>query len=120
MLRNGHVYELAPWTTLRGSSASTEIIIQRRDTWVDAESNKEAVVSIQVLTHTNCTLSLQTAVMPEGPWTSIADFTAATNTTKYFSSTESATNKFQRFLRWKLDRSVANWQTGFRIDVNVL
>jgi hypothetical protein len=113
-------FELAPWTTLKGSEASTDEIIQRRETWVDAESNKEAVVCIQVLTHTNCTLSLQTAVMPEGPWTNIANFTAATNTTKYFSSTEAATAKFQRFLRWKLDRSVANWQTGFRIEVNVL
>jgi len=116
----GQTYEMAPWTTLRGTSGSTEEIIQRRDTWVDAESLKEAVICIQVLTHTNCTLSIQTAVMPEGPWTSIADFTASTNTTKYFSSTEAATDKFQRFLRWKIARPAANWETGFRIEVNVL
>jgi len=113
-------YELAPWTTVKGTEASTAVIIQRKDTWVDAAQYLNAVVGLRVLTHTNCTLSLETAVSPEGPWTSIADFTGATQTTKYFTSREDGTNKFQRFLRWKLDRSVADWQTSFRIEVNVL
>lgn len=116
----GKAFEMAPWSTLKGSAASTEDIIQRQTTWVDAESFKEAVVNVQVLTTTNCTLSIQTAVMPEGPWSSIANFTGSTQTTKYFTSREGGGTNFGRYLRWKLDRTVANWQCSFKIEVNVL
>jgi len=116
----GKSFELSPWTTLKGTVSSTQEIIQRRATWVDAESYKDAVIGVEILTHTNCTLSLQTAVAPEGPWTTLASFTGTTQTTKYYTSRETGTDKFDRFIRWKLDRSAANWQTSFKLEVNVL
>jgi len=108
------------YTTLMGALASTIPIIQVRPRWVDALASKDAILGVQVFQHTNCTLQIQTALVPEGPWTTIASFTGSTVTTKYFTSREDGTNKFDRYLRWQLDRNAANWKTGFKLEVNVL
>jgi len=116
----GETFVLSPWSTVKGTTASTSDIVQRRETWADCMSFKEAVISVQILDHTNCTVTIQTSLAPEGPWTDLFDFTAVTNTTKYATSREGGSTQFDRYLRWKIDRSVASWLATFKIEVNAL
>jgi len=113
-------FEMEPWRPYEGTLAYVEKLVQARSRIVDALEFKEAIVGVQILTHTNCTLEIETALSLEGPWTTIASFTGATVTTKHFTSREEGTNKFTRYLRWALDRNAANWKTCFKLDVNVL
>ena len=63
--------------------------------------------------------SLPDVPSAEGPWTALATFTGGyCKTTKYFTAREGGGSQFERFIRWKLDRSDATlttWKTCFRI-----
>jgi hypothetical protein len=109
-----------------GSGTSSKPIVQPAEAWLNAEDYKEAAVDAVIWENKTSAgtlnLLLETAVAPEGPWTPIATFAGVTTggycvTTKYFTSREGGTNKFERLLRWSLDRSDAtlgDWELCFR------
>jgi hypothetical protein len=57
---------------------------------------------------------------PEGPWTVIATYNTPgyQHHQEYFTTTSGATDKFQRFIRWRLDISddtMSSWDLCMRI-----
>jgi hypothetical protein len=113
---------------LTGDSYSTEPVVQPVKGWVDGRDYKEAVVDLLLLRNYGGAsagqqvLYIETAVSPEGPWTTIASYNTATyqHDITYCATKEGATTKFERFIRWRLDISdpnLANWETCFRICV---
>jgi hypothetical protein len=114
---------MQPFITLKGAADSTTPIIQPVEDWLDGGNFKEATLDVWVLQNTadtsNADLVLETAISPSGPWTALVTFgTGATHVVKYYTSNEEGTDQFERFIRWKLDRSsgtLVNWTTCFRI-----
>jgi len=118
----GKTFAMQPWVTMKGASIYTDDLIQPTTGWVNGENFKEAVVDFAVVGNTvasgTMSLILETSVSPGEPWTSIATISDAyCRTTKYFTSREGGTSKFDRFLRWKLDPSSAggDWTITFKI-----
>ena len=122
----GRTFPTQPWTTIRGVSATKFNIVQPAQMWVDGDTADEVCLEIAMPCNTvsagatYCALVIQTASSPEGPWTGLLTIADAnfTQTTRYFTSHESGTNRFQRFLRWQIappsDLS-GNWTMTFRI-----
>ena len=114
---------MQPFITLKGAADSSTPIIQAVEDWLDGGNFKEATLDVWILQNTadtsNANLVLETSISPSGPWTSLVTFGAgATHVIKYYTSNEEGTDQFERFIRWKLDRSsgtLANWTTCFRI-----
>ncbi len=122
----GKTIAMQPWITLKGSPAYTAVLIQPVEGWVNGENFTEAALNIALagsLTtsgSTLCSLVIETASAPEGPWSAVATVNAASlQTTMYFTSRASEnTDKFERFLRWKLDPSLvtaSDWTMTFKI-----
>jgi len=115
---------MQPWITIKGSTSYTTALLQPVEGWVNGENFPEAALNLALVGNvastgsTLCSLVIETASAPEGPWSAIATLSAAyCQTTKYFTTRESGTNKFERFLRWKLDPVgvIGNWTTTFKI-----
>ena len=98
------------WTTLTGDTAAQQMI-QDQAGWLDTKGFKRLVLSAQVMQHTNVTLTIETAATLAGPWNTAATI-AATGTT-YIQAEENATNKLERFVRWKVVSSDVTWTTCF-------
>jgi len=111
--------------SLIGTTGATTAIIQAAREWVDGEQSKEAIFDVQLLQGcTNVTLMLETAVAGQGPWREIAKFdtSSITQTAVYATSREGGGCQFERFIRWKLDRSnvaTSPWTTCFKICVTL-
>lgn len=126
----GKTIPMQPWVTIRGVSATKFNIVQPAPGWVDGQSAEEVCLAIELAANTvsagatYCALVIQTASSPEGPWTSLLTLTDAgyTRLTKYFSAKSTATDRFQRFVRWQLtppsDLS-GNWTMTYRICATV-
>lgn len=116
---------LQEFLALIGTTGATTSIIQAAKGWVDGEQSKEAIFDVQVLQgHTSVTLALETATAGQGPWREIAKFdtNTITQTAVYATSREGGSCQFERFLRWKLDRSnvaTSPWTTCFKICVTL-
>jgi len=126
----GKTIAMQPWITLKGCTAYTAVLIQPVEGWINGENFTDAALNISLVGgltsagNTLCSLVIETASAPEGPWSPIATIAAAySQTTKYFTSRASEnTDKFERFLRWKLDPSLvtaADWTMTFKICATV-
>ena len=126
----GKTYPMQKWVTIRGLSATKFNIVQPAETWVDGDDADEVCLAIAMPSNTvsagatYCALVIQTASSPEGPWTGLLTIADAnfTQTTRYYTSSEGGTNRFQRFLRWQItppsDLS-GNWAMTFKICATV-
>ncbi len=118
---------MQPLVTYKGAATSTTPIIQPAALWLNGQDAMETGLDILILQQAAGTgtlnLVLETSISAEGPWTPLATFTGGyCKTTKYFTAREGGTDKFQRFIRWKLDRSaptLAEWYITFRICATV-
>jgi hypothetical protein len=120
-----HTKAMQRLLTLCGTIYSDVPIIQAQEGWLDGLDFKEAVLDVLILRHDDSApglqvLYLETAISPEGPWTAIATYNTAgyQHHQEYFSTASGATDKFQRFIRWRLDISdtdLNDWYTCFRI-----
>ena len=120
----GRAIAMQPWLTLCGAADSAVPVIQSQSGWLDAMNFKDAAIDVLILRNDAGTaqqvLYLETAISPEGPWTVIATYNTGgyQHDLKYFTTTNGATNSFERFIRWRLDIDVAtlaDWETCFRI-----
>ena len=114
---------MQPWITLKGATSSTSEIIQPAKNWLNAQDYKQVAIDVLLLENKATTgyaiLELETSIAPEGPWTSLATFGAGyCKAINYFTTDSSATSKFERFIRWKIDQSTGTptaWEACFRI-----
>jgi hypothetical protein len=122
----GKAIAMQRWITLCGAADSAVPIIQSESGWVDALNHKDLAIDVLILRNDAGTaqqlLILETAVSPEGPWTTLETFNSGgyQHDITYYSRNDGATNDFERFIRWRLDIDVAtlaNWETTFRICV---
>ena len=125
----GRTFPMQPWTTRRGVSATTFNMVLPREYWVDGEDAEEVCLAVDMPCNvvsagsTYCALVFETASCVEGPWTSLLTIADAnfTKTTRYFTSKESGTNKFQRFIRYQIVPGAVsgNWTMTFKICASV-
>jgi len=123
----GIAIPMQPLVTFKGAASGANPIIQPAVLWLNGQDATEVALDILILQHTAGTgivnLVLETSISAEGPWTPLATFAGGyCKTTKYFTAREGGTDKFERFIRWKLDRSgptLASWTTTFRICATV-
>ena len=111
--------------TVKGASYSTTPVIQTAKGWLNAEDYKEACIDMLILENTATTavccaiLEIETAISAEGPWKTLATYgNGYCKTELYLTSNEGGTDRFERFLRWKLDRGTESpeaWKICFRI-----
>ena len=122
----GSAIPMQRWITLCGAANSAVPVIQSQSGWLDGMNFKDAAIDVLILRNNAGTaqqiLYLETAIAPEGPWTVIATYNTGgyQHDIKYFTTTNGATNSFERFIRWRLDISasapaLAAWETCFRI-----
>ena len=101
----GRVIEFQEMITIFGAEGARQL----NDKWLDLKDADEAMVSVQVLQRypaASLSLILETALVPEGPWVEVETLSgtpAATVTEVYLTSKSSGTDRFQRYLRWRLD-----------------
>ena len=99
-----------PATTLTGDTAAQQPI-QKRPFWIDTRGYKRFVLSAKVYQLTNVTLTIETAATEAGPWNTAA--TIAATGTVYIQAEENATNKLERFVRWKVVSTDVTWTVCF-------
>jgi hypothetical protein len=108
---------------LTGTGNSTTAIFQNRELWLDGLGFKEITIDLLLLQNKasagTAILGFETSIFQEGPWTTLATYGAGyTHSLLHMTAREGGTTKFERYVRWKLDRSdgaLANWETCFRI-----
>lgn len=109
---------------LCGTIYSSVPVVQAQEGWVDGLNFKEVAIDVLILRLNDAVgqpvLLLETAISPEGPWTAIATYNTAgyQHHQEYFTTARGATDKFQRFIRWRLDISditMTGWEACFRI-----
>lgn len=98
--------------TLTGE-LSTDEAIQDMEGWDDTEGTRMLVVSAVVPKLLDCALYVETAASINGPWTSVS--IAATGVT-LFEADAAATNKLQRYVRWRVDATADDWEACFALE----
>lgn len=106
--RNHNIFQAA--TTLTGDTAAQQAI-QKQAGWIDTRGYKRFVLSAKLYQLTNVTLTIETAATLAGPWNTAATI-AATGTT-YIQAEENATNKLERYVRWKALSTDVTWTVCF-------
>jgi hypothetical protein len=113
----GAAVVLQDWITIQGL-ATTDIVIQSPDHWVDASQWSDAIFYTEVRDYAgSARLFLQTS--PTADETLFEDMAsisvAATGTTTSIIRFASASVPLSRYVRWKADATAANWRVVFRI-----
>lgn len=114
MSNDGIIFQAA--TMLTGDN-DEEYAIQKRAGWIDTRGFKRFVLSAKVYQLTVATLTIETATTLAGPWNTAA--TIATTGTTYIQAEENATNKLERFVRWKVLATDATWTACFWFGVEL-
>ena len=120
--------EIQPWYSVRSTNAygdgttDPEAIIQDRVHWLKTDMMRYLSVEVETPMLSAATLVLETAYAEEGPWESIAAYTASYALERINLSWEATTAPtlpaLSRFLRWKLQGTPAGsvpWLACFRI-----
>ena len=99
----------------RGGTTSNTNLIQIGRKQLDTAGKIRLATGFRVLTITNATLVWETAVakcLPDDKWTEIASFAAVTDTTVHADTTDGATKKLERYVRWRIE-AAPNWEICF-------
>lgn len=115
-----HSGDVQPWTALVGGTAASGVnaIVPLESYWIDTEGQQKLTLDAEILDCVNATLSLQRAMSPEGPWTSLSDVSPTTYCLHSIvvESSNSASYKMGRYIRWSVESIQATWQICFRIN----
>ena len=101
-------------TTLMGDNA-TDTATQDASGFEDTFRSDTAVVSAVVHKRVNCSLNQETAATKSGPWNVAA--TVDSTGVVYLQAQPGAANKLERYLRWRVAATVANWEICFRLGM---
>lgn len=130
----GTVIKMQPWTGVEigGTDSSGGDIPQPSELWLDLKEADQVALSISVLERhpaASVQLLIQTAVVPEGPWTDLVTFEGATlpiaTDSKVFLTCNAygeEYKRFERYLRWMLKTKPLVgivWSACFKIDAIV-
>jgi len=110
-------FELQPWITLRGNTTSTIDIVQPRNLWADAYDCENALIGVQILKASSCTLYLETGIKEEGPWSVVSSWGATASTNVMLDIYDTPT--LQRFIRWRISKGAADWEACFKLNVRL-
>lgn len=112
-----------------GTDESGGDITQLSPSWLDLKDAEEVALSISVLDRWPATIAMlriQTAVVPEGPWTTAVTLSGSvpfpSEEQVYLAAKEGAGCQFQRYLRWQLyteTEYTQKWGACFKIDALV-
>ena len=105
---------LQDWLTLSGPDTS-DTVTQDYDLWTDTEGYDASKLHTILTQGTNVSLAIETAVSPEGPWTSLYTITTASDTYDEVECDTNAQYRLDRYLRWTLTSSGASWKACFMI-----
>lgn len=110
----GGIVELAPWTTLSGSSSAS--ITQAQREWVDVSDYADGAFWIDVKDITGSVrIYVDTAVTDEEEYfTPLFSYVTSTGTTLRLTRFADATTPMLRYVRWRLSSGVT-WSVTFRI-----
>lgn len=108
--------ELAPWTRLQGSTAST-MICQPASDWWDVSGFQDAIFAIDVRDYSNSVrIYIQTATVAEDDaFMDLVNHRPLSAGKTYFKFASTATTPVLRYVRWKVGNASAAWATQFRI-----
>ena len=110
----GRVFQ--PHVTVSGD-ANADTVYMDYMKWFDTRGFRRLIVSAEVFTRTNCTLTLETADCECGPWSTALTINATG--VSYLQAEENATNKLERFVRWKIVSTNTNWEICFWIGAEL-
>jgi hypothetical protein len=113
----GAVVVLQDLITIQGL-ATTDIVIQSPDKWVDASKWSDVILYSQVYDYAgSARLFLQTSpTADEALFETMASIAvASTGTTTSIIRFASASVPLSRYVRWMADATAANWRVVFRI-----
>ncbi len=96
---------------------STYDLTMPSEEYLDLGDTTELQVHTNILSIVNATLTLQTAMNTEGPWTDVQSYTGPTDTTILVTSEVDTDFDLQRFLRWEMEAPSSTWRSSFRIGV---
>ena len=118
----GKSYPMQELITFWGTTLTADPILMPRP--MNVQPYKELSLNVEVIENrcsgTPAQLILETGIGAEGPWWPLATYSSSGYccASLYLTARESGTNKFQRFVRWKIDNSGAGnpvWSMTFRI-----
>jgi len=110
----GRVFQ--PHVTVSGDANGDTVYMDYMN-WFDTRGFRRLVVSAEVFARTNCTLTLETADCEFGPWTTALTINATG--VSYLQAEENATNKLERFVRWKIVSTNTSWEIWFWIGAEL-
>jgi hypothetical protein len=117
-MRRGTTFELQPWITIRGTTA-TAGITPEFDDWLDTTNYNLAQLRVEAPFVTGCTLYLQGCDQSGGDFVTHASFgsgqTGASTVRLIRTAPPGATDRLNELLRWKVLSSGGNWEACFRI-----
>lgn len=105
-----------PWITIRGAAATT--VDQPTPHCFDLGNNADIIVRVETKTMNNGTLNIETAPTISGPWTSQQSYGQPDSKAALILTNEpNATEVAQRYIRWSVTGSAANWTATFQISI---
>jgi len=112
--------ELAPWTTIKGTSA-TAGIIQELDDWIDTSSHKSGVLEADILKVSGGTFYVEGCDVQGGSFTTHASYTAglSASTLVYLNKNVpyGAPERLSNLIRWKFVSGGGDWEVSFRLTL---
>jgi|GEM_PF-3129371 hypothetical protein len=130
----GTVVKMQPWLGLEfdGTDSNGADAAQPSEDWLDLKEASEVALSVHIQERypaASVQLVIQTAVVPEGPWSDVAVFDGDTppvsTESKVFLTANAygeENKKFERYLRWMVKSeplSSTVWSVCFKIDAIV-
>jgi hypothetical protein len=82
---------------------------------VDTEGSETVRLHSIIPALSACTLKIQTAVTPDGPWRTLIEKTAAGETFDELECDPDATYRLDRYIRWELLTTAAAWTACFSL-----
>lgn len=101
-------------TGLIGALA-TDVVIQDSDLQIDTDIFDSVQFRVEILQITDGDLHIETALSPEGPWTSLTSYNSAGQNTIEMECDPNATYQLERYLRWRFAANAATWDICFMI-----
>jgi len=116
----GTSIELAPWTTIKSTTAGNTGDIQELDQWIDTGRYTSGVLQAEVLLLSGVTLEVEGCDVQGGSFTTHASFTTGASVASLVYLTSNApygaTERLSKLMRWKLTAS-GDWEASFRLTV---
>lgn len=111
------------WNFFKGGVTSGTDFIQPGTEQIDTSGRVRSATEFRILKCTSATLCFETSnsrCLPDDKWTVLATYTQPTDDVVHADTTDGASNKLQRFLRFRIERTAAaDWETCFWMNTEL-